>query len=187
MTRTDEDNRAKQIVVAAGILLTVALLVCGTLIGWRYLPGMLGEWIGMMIGVLTTPFFMEASFVILGLMIVFAVNHWRQKRDGDDFVYLEQVDGAKELPDHAKWAVYREMPLDGEIPSVHARIEGALAIGDYESAAEMLAAMEDEELGKPETLALRLQLARATGRDDLAAQLEKKSDRPSDSDFKNPP
>lgn len=187
MTRADEDKRLRQVGVGLGILLVLTVVVCGSLIGWRYLPGLLGEWIGTMIGVMTTPFFLEGSFFILGLMIVFVVNHWREKRDGDEFVYLEQVKNPQDLPEHARWAVYQEEPLEGEVPSIHARIEGAIAIGDFETAAQMIASMTDAELKQPATLALRLELARATGLGDLAAQLEKNSDRPSGSDFKNPP
>jgi hypothetical protein len=175
MTRADEDNRVKQIAVGAGILVMLAVTVCGLLVGWRYLPGLLGEWIGMMIGVLTTPFFLEASFICIGLTLVVAINHWRQKRDGDELVYLEQVDGPDVpagMPEQAKWAVYREKPLPGEMPSLQAQAEGALAIGDHESAAECIAAMSEEELKRPETLLLRLELAKATGRSGLADQLE---------------
>lgn len=175
MTQTD-DNRTKQIAIAAGILGTLALAVCGALIGWRYLPGILGEWIGTMVGVMTTPFLLEGSFVVIGLTLVVAINHWRQKRAGDELVYLEQVDGAADtvgLPEHAKWAVYREAPLEGIIPSLQTQAEGALAIGDYDSAVEILGAMPEQELTSPEGLALRLELAKATGRAQLAAELEK--------------
>lgn len=175
MTQLDEDNRLKQVAVGVGILVVLTLLVCGALIGWRYLPGIFGEWIGMMIGVMTTPFFLETSFVIIGMMVVFALNHWQQKRDGDEFVYLEQLDGTDEpagMPEHAKWAVYREKPLDGEIPSLLEQAEGALAIGDYESAAQCISAMSEAELKRVETLVLRLELAKATGRDGLVHQLE---------------
>lgn len=175
MTQLDEDNRLKQVAVGVGILVVLTLLVCGALIGWRYLPGIFGEWIGMMIGVMTTPFFLETSFVIIGMMVVFALNHWQQKRDGDEFVYLEQLDGTDEpagMPEHAKWAVYREKPLDGEIPSLLEQAEGALAIGDYESAGQCISAMTEAELKRVETLVLRLELAKATGRDGLVHQLE---------------
>lgn len=173
MTRTDE-NRGRQIAVGVSILVLITLLVCGALIGWRYLPGLLGEWIGMMIGVMTTPFFLEASFVIIGFTLVMVINHWRQRRDGEELVFLEQVEGAdvpKDLPEHAKWAVYREKPLVGEVPSLRERAEGALAIGDFEAAAESIAAMSNDELNLAETLALRIELAKATGRHDVAARL----------------
>lgn len=83
------DERVKQVAIAAGILIPLAVTVSGLLVGWRFLPGLLGEWVGMMLGILTTPFFMEASFAILGLVIVITLNHWRISRDGDEFVELE--------------------------------------------------------------------------------------------------
>lgn len=175
MTRADEDNRVRQVAVGVVILVSLTLAVCGALIGWRYLPGLMGEWIGMMIGVMTTPFFLETSFVIIGLMVVFAINHWREKRDGDEFVYLEQVDGPDVpagMPEQAKWAVFRDKPLAGEVPSLQEQAEGALAIGDFESMAESIGLMSEADLKRPETLALRLELAKATGREGLAAQLE---------------
>ncbi len=175
MTETNDDNRVRQIAVGAGILGILTLLVCGGLLGWGYLPGFLGQWVGTMVGVVTTPFIMEATFVILGLMIVVGINHWRRKREGDDFVYLEQVEGAEEagvLPEHAKFAVYREPPLPGETPTLLAQVEGAMAIGDHEAAGEALSAMSERELKQPEVLFLRLELARATGRDELAGRLE---------------
>jgi Tfp pilus assembly protein PilF len=77
------------------------------------------------------------------------------------------------LPEHAKFAVYREKPLPGEMPSLLAQAEGAMAIGDYNAAAEWIAAMSEAELKREATLSLRLQLAKATGRDELAERLEK--------------
>jgi uncharacterized membrane protein len=169
------DERVKQVVIGVGILIMLTVAVTVTLVGWRLLPGLLGEWVGTMIGIITTPFFMEASFAILGLVIVITLNHWRGRKDGDEFVYLEQVAGPdvpKDLPEHAKWAVYREKPLATATPSRLAQAEGALAIGDYPAAAEWIGAMNHAELKLPETLQLRLELAKATGREDLVAQLE---------------
>ena len=108
-------------------------------------------------------------------MIVIGLNLWRQHKDGDEFVYLEQVAGPdvpKDLPDHAKWAVYREKPLEGEEMSRLTLAEGAFAIGDYPAAAECIGAMSRDELQQPDTLRLRLALAEATGRDDLVAHLQ---------------
>ena len=172
--QSGEESRFRQVAMGAGLLMLLTLLICGLLAGWGHLPGVLGEWIGMMVGLATTPFLLEATFLILGLVIVLAINGWRRRRDGDDLVYLEQVDGADVeggLPEHAKWALYRDKPLAGESPSLLARAEGAVAIGDFQSAAEFIAAMPEAELKSPETLALRLELARATGREALAGQL----------------
>lgn len=174
MIRTGDEQRLRQIALGAGILVLIALGICGLLVGWGHVPGVLGEWIGTMVGVATTPFLLEATCLILGLTLVVALNVWRRHRDGDELVYLERIDGPDvpgDLPEHAKWAVFRDKPLAGECPSLLTRAEGALAIGDFESAAELIGAMPEAELRSPETLVLRLELARATGRDALAGQL----------------
>jgi len=169
------DERVKQVAIGASILIILAMVVSGLLMGWRFLPGLLGEWVGTMLGIMTTPFFMEASFAILGLVTVISLNHWRQHKDGDEFVYLEQVSGPEvpqNLPDQAKWAVYRQKPLDTEEPTLLAQAEGAFAIGDYPAASEWIGAMSCDELKLPDTLRLRLDLAGATGRGDLVKQLQ---------------
>ena len=87
--KCERDERAIQVMVGVGILLALALVVGVALTGWRSLPGLLGEWVGVMVGVASTPFFLEATFFVLGLVIVVAVNHWRQRRDGDEWVSLQ--------------------------------------------------------------------------------------------------
>lgn len=165
-------ERRRQIAAGGVILLAVALIICGALVGWRHLPGILGEWLGVVIGVMTTPFFLELSFAVLGLTIVLILNHWRIRRTGDELVYLEQVDEPACLPDHARWAVFRERPLAGEEPDLMSQTEGAIAIGDYQAAADFLSAMSEEQLKRPDALLLRIELARATGKADLARKLE---------------
>jgi hypothetical protein len=172
MTANDEDPRVKQVAMGVAVLLALAFAVSGALYGWRYLPGLWGEWIGTIVGLMTTPFLLEASFIFIGFVLVMAINHWRQKREGDEFVYLEEVDPAEELPEQAKWAVFREEPLTVQMPTLLEQAEGALAIADFEAAAECIAAMSGTELKRPETLALRLELAKATGRTELARELE---------------
>jgi len=170
-----KDERVKQVAVGAGILVVIGVIVPTTLIGWRYLPGLFGETVGTIIGVMTTPFCMEASFIFLGISIVVGLNIWRRIKDGDDFVYLEQVDGPdtpKNLPDQAKWAVYREKPLDPEAPTLLEQAEGAFSIGDYETTTECIGAMERDELKQQDTLSLRLALAKATGRLELIELIE---------------
>ncbi|MES2441068.1 MAG: hypothetical protein V4584_18540 [Verrucomicrobiota bacterium] len=169
------DERVKQVAIGAGILITLTIVVPGLLLGWRYMPGLLGEWVGTMLGILTTPFFMEATFATLGLVTVISLNHWRIKKDGDEFVYLDQISGPElpqNLPDHAKWAIYRQQPLDAENPSLLAQAEGAFAIGDYTAATQWIGEMSAEELRQPATLRLRHDLATATGRTDLVGPLE---------------
>lgn len=176
MIPTEDQDRKKQIAIGGGILLTLTILICLALTGWRYLPGLLGEWVGTMIGALTTPFILEASFVILGFVLVIAINTWRRHRDGDELVYLESISGPDipaDLPDQAKWAVYKTPPLAGESPDPLVQVEGALDIGDFESAAETLGSLPENELHQPEILALRIRLARESGKEELAQKLER--------------
>lgn len=168
------DERVRQVAVGVALLLGIALLVCSSLMGWRHLPGLLGEWAGLVIGLMTTPFLMEASFVILGLFVVLGINHWRRKRTGDECVYLEELSGPQPagLPEHAKWAIYPGKPLPGVTPTLREQAEGALEIGDFIEAAECIAAMDEKELQQPATLEVRMALAKATGRQELAKELE---------------
>lgn len=86
------DPRVKQVLIAVAILVSLAGLIVTALVGWRQLPEVWADWIGTMVGIMSTPFFLEASFIFIGLAIVVALNHWRQKRAGDDFVELEVKD-----------------------------------------------------------------------------------------------
>jgi len=92
MTLRATDERVKQVAIAAGILLAVTGGVMALWLGWRQVPGPLGEWLGMIVGIMSTPFFLEASFVVLGILIVMVLNAIRRGRDGDDFVTAEQLD-----------------------------------------------------------------------------------------------
>jgi hypothetical protein len=83
------ENRGKQFVVGGAILLVVAATVISLLIFWREIPGLLGETVGKVVGIMSTPFFMEASFVILGFLIVVSLNTWRRHKEGDEFVTIE--------------------------------------------------------------------------------------------------
>lgn len=165
----------RQVAVGVPILLVLAVAVVGLLVGWRSLPGLLGQWIGTMLGVMMTPFFLEASFAILGIAIVIALNIWRRQKEGDELVFLEEMNDSEDaagLPDHAKWAVFKEEPLDGGEPSLLARAEGAFALDDFEATAECISEMNQNELREPEALKLRHALALATGKLDRARELE---------------
>ncbi|MBK1883337.1 hypothetical protein JIN85_12995 [Luteolibacter pohnpeiensis] len=162
----EEGSRLRQVLVAALICGSIAILTCSLLLGWHYVPGFLGEWLGMIAGFISTPFLLEGSFALLGIFLVISLNSWRRHREGDEFVYLEQVDGPEvpaNLPDSARWAVYTKAPLVGEEPSLLTRAEGTLAIGDHGATAELIAEMSESELRHPSVLALRRELARATG------------------------
>lgn len=83
------DNRGKHFLVGGAILLVVALVVISLLLFWRVIPGLLGETVGKIVGIMSTPFFMEASFVILGFLIVVCLNTWRRHKAEDEFVTIE--------------------------------------------------------------------------------------------------
>jgi hypothetical protein len=138
----ERDERKQQVLVGFCVVAGVAGLIL--LIAWaRYLPGLGGEFFGRILGVISTPFLMEASFCVLGLVLVMALNIWRQRRDGDELVYLEEVKNPPaNLPDQARWAVYQNAPLAAGPPEANLLLEGALAIGDHASALEILEAMD---------------------------------------------
>lgn len=85
------ESRGKQVLVGAAILFAVSGMVVGLLMGWRFIPGWVGESVGTVVGVMSTPFFMEASFALLGLLIVLGLNTWRRHRDGDELVFLAEI------------------------------------------------------------------------------------------------
>jgi hypothetical protein len=97
------DSRRRQLIGGALLIGGVGLLAVFLWLG-RAMPGIFGEWFGIVAGIVSTPFLMEASFVVLGFMIVLGLNSWRQRREGDEFVYLEQVTGpeAESLPRSAR-------------------------------------------------------------------------------------
>lgn len=88
MTKWFRDERVRQVIVAVAILLGVLLVTIAIRLAGAA-PGVLGEWFGMIAGLLSTPVFLEVSFFAIGLMIVVGVNHWRMKREGDEFVTLD--------------------------------------------------------------------------------------------------
>ena len=170
-----KDERVKLVVVGAAVIGVFTLGVVLLFIGWHFVPGVFGEFLGMIAGLMGTPFILEASFIILGFVLVILLNHWRMKRDGDEFVYLEQVEGPDvpgDMPDQAKWAVYKKKPLPGEEPTLLELAEGAAAIADWETVASRIAEMDEKDLSSPGVLRVRIGLARASGREDLVPGLE---------------
>jgi hypothetical protein len=177
MTEAEEQrSRRMGLMIGFSILATLTTGIVSLLAGWRFVPGLLGEWLGFIAGVISTPFFLEGTFVILGFIIVMSLNSWRRYREGDEFVYLDQVSGPdvpKDLPDHARWAVYRKAPLPAGGVTPLEQAEGAVAIGDFGTAAAVIAAMSHEELAAEGVLEVRLAMAEASGKTELAARLKK--------------
>lgn len=166
------DERRTQVAGALAVFAGIAGLFALVVIGTR-LSGLAGEFFARIAGIMATPFLMEGSLCVLGFIVVMLLNHWRQRREGDECVYLDEIeDGHADLPAQARWAVYREKPLAPEVPAASDLLEGALAIGDHSAAIEILSTMSDAERHQPETMRQRIALARATGKEDLARRLE---------------
>ena len=177
MTEAEEQrSRRMSLMIGFAILATITTGIVTLLVGWRMVPGLLGEWLGFIAGIVSTPFFLEGTFVILGFLIVMSLNSWRRHREGDEFVYLDQVSGPdvpRDLPDHARWAVYRKAPLPAGGVTPLEQAEGAVAIGDFETAAAVIAGMSHKELAADGVLEVRLALAEASGKTQLAERLKK--------------
>ncbi len=86
------ENRGKQVAVGATIIISLMSAVICLLVFWRYIPGWVGESVGKVAGLISTPFILEASFFVMGLGIVILLNSWRRKKDGDDFVEFDARD-----------------------------------------------------------------------------------------------
>jgi hypothetical protein len=86
------ESRGKQLMVGGAILAAVFGSAISLLLFWREIPGLFGETVGKFVGIMSTPFFMEASFVVLGFLIVVSLNIWRRHKDGDEFVTIEEND-----------------------------------------------------------------------------------------------
>jgi len=104
----EADERPKQVLagtaVIGGVSGPLMLLAVG-----RFLPGLGGEFFARILGIITTPFLMEVTLFVLGIVVVMTLNNWRQRRDGDELVYLDELQRAPdEPPDDAQGAARLE-------------------------------------------------------------------------------
>src|SRR5687768_5343406 len=101
------DERKSQVTTAVLVMASIGALLL-TLVMTTGLPGFAGEFFAKIVGLVTTPFILEASMIILGFLIVISLNLWRQHREGDELVYLDEIkDAPKEIPAQARWAIYK--------------------------------------------------------------------------------
>lgn len=165
------DPRVRQAVMGVLIVVVFSILFLGFQFG-RFLPGLAGEWFARMGGFFTTPFFMEFGIFCLGFVALLTINHWRQKREGDEFVYLEVVETPPpDMPAASRAVVFAEKPSDRvSFPEI-AQLEGAIEAGDFGQAGGILASMSEAELTGKEVMRLRIRLADATGKKELAERL----------------
>ncbi len=162
------DERRRQVGVAAAILGCVAVGFIALAVG-AHLPGLAGEFFARILGFATTPFILESSLFILGFVVVLTLNQWRQMRDGDEFVSLEQF---AESPDQGAFSYSRSPGAAAASPTE--LLEAAMTIGNHAEATEILASMSEAEREQPGVLRLRLALAEATGQAETVAELREK-------------
>ena len=95
---------------------------------------------------------METGFVIFGFLCVLTINHFRQKWDGDELVYLEVVeDPTDDLPSDSKAVIFDEMhEKEDQLKISIAAIEGAIASNDIDQAKQLIAELSSEELQSSE-------------------------------------
>ncbi len=154
----------RSLTVGFGLILAAATLVALIWLG-SYLPGFAGEVFSVIAGLMWTPLILDFSIFLFGFILIFWLNWFIRAREGDEFVYLEQVEGpgVSDLPEEARSAIFREEPKPQGLAPTLAAIEGALELDDLSEAAELLFKLPQESLGTPEILALRIQLARKAG------------------------
>jgi len=91
MKEGDQDeNRLRQFAVGGSILVVISTSFVCLLLFWRFMPGWVGESFGMVAGVVSTPFFMEFSFVVTGFFAVVLLNSYRRRLQGGDYVEIDQ-------------------------------------------------------------------------------------------------
>lgn len=108
-----------------------------------------------------TPFILEASVAVLGIVIVMTVNHYRLHKEGDGWVYLAVPDqdgpGGNQDPPGRLDAVVLKEKLD-TLDDIDARlvvIEGFLDLGLPAEALEHLDRLKAEEQALPKARELR--------------------------------
>jgi hypothetical protein len=97
LSRMEADERPKQVLAGTAVIGGVSALLLLLAVG-RFLPGLGGEFFARILGIITTPFLMEITLFVLGIVLVMTLNHWRQRRDGDELVYLEELQSASDEP-----------------------------------------------------------------------------------------
>ncbi|MEN3942598.1 hypothetical protein WJU23_14960 [Prosthecobacter sp. SYSU 5D2] len=152
------------------LLFTLALIIAVTAVcmSSETAREVLAKAVMMIAGALATPFILETSVFLIGLVIVIALNQWRMQKEGDGWVYLAQTE-----PDPASIAAGAETPskrLEGIILTaapdaridLEARLsiaEGFLDLGLKDEAVEHLNLLSAEEQKDPRAVALRQRVA----------------------------
>ncbi|MCS5540605.1 MAG: hypothetical protein NZ804_11500, partial [Roseibacillus sp.] len=131
-------------------------------------------------GMMWTPVVLDFSLFLLGIILILWLNMFIRAREGDEYVYLEQIEAPPDdLPEEARSAVFREAPEPQGLSPSLAAIEGALELSDLSEATSLLFELPSDQLEEPDVLALRIALAHHKGHHrkagDLLEQLRVKS------------
>jgi len=168
----------KSLAVGFGLIAMAAAFIVLIWLG-TYLPGFPGEVFSMIAGIMWSPILLDISLFILGLSLVFWINHIRRQAEGDEFVYLETVDAPDapaDLPAGSRSAVFRDPPEAPPTEPAIAAIEGALDMEDADTATQLLFDLPEDTLETPAVLTLRIRLAELTGRSEEARTLRTRLD-----------
>ncbi|HAT19181.1 MAG: hypothetical protein HRU37_02375 [Roseibacillus sp.] len=176
---TPEQKRA--LLIGFGLILAVATLLVLIWLG-MFLPGFAGEVFRKLAGMMWTPVVLDLSLFLLGITLILWLNMFIRAREGDEYVYLEQIEAPPDdLPEEARSAVFREAPEPQGLSPSLAAIEGALELNDLSEATSLLFELPPDQLEEPDVLVLRIALARRKGHhqkaDDLLEQLRIRSPR----------
>ena len=163
----------KSLAVGFGLIALAAAVIVVIWLG-TYLPGFAGEIFSMIAGIMWSPILLDISLFILGLTLVFWINHIRRQAEGDEFVYLETVDAPDDLPAGSHSAVFPDRPESPPSDPALAAIEGALDMRDADTATKLLFDLPEDTLDQPDILALRLRLAELTGHPETARTLRER-------------
>ena len=145
------------------VLFLVTTAVCQTSETAREV---LAKAVMMIAGALATPFILEISVFLFGLVAVIALNQWRMQKEGDGWVYLAQtepdavsVEAGAETPAKRLEGVILTSAPDPRI-DLEARLsiaEGFLDLGLKQEALEHLRLLTPEEQEMPRAVAVRAQ------------------------------
>ena len=94
-----EQKRA--LLIGFGLILAASAILLLIWLG-MFLPGFAGEVFRKLAGMMWTPIIIDCSLFLLGIILVLSLNWFIRSRQGDEYVYLEQVNDPPEgLPDRA--------------------------------------------------------------------------------------
>lgn len=116
----------------------------------------------MLVGALATPFILESSIAVIGLVIVVVINQRRLQKEGDGWVYLAQTEpdaealaaGAQTPPRRLEGVILKERP-ETSTAALLAMAEGFLDLGLAREALDQLDRLPAEEQASPAARELR--------------------------------